>query len=410
MLACRFYKNAYPKVEERVVCECNCTHASEGFLIVNLKEYNDLEGLVELGEWSKMAVIKNDDLLSRKSLEVFVVKKVDIEAGFIDLDKRILPKEEIEYVAKRWNKSKALHSVLRHVAKKHGVYVLQLYECFGWALYDYIEEEATDTDSSGDMTMDKWEHPWDMLKWAVAYNFALGRAATTPTAAATRSTYDLFCDDFGIPRFIRTTLFNEVTARIERSKASIHRNDLLVMVTNPKHGIDAVKKALKAGLELSTPDIPVSITVAQESNFKFSTESRCRKEGKKRLYEVIKRVKAVSDKMGGRIRILPKRPSAAAQWDGTHNKIQPPVRAHQERAKQEGASPTLEIRQDGSSELMQVPTRLRGAKPNNSKRTVPPRERSRQNSSGGYRARDRAVAPASLRGALLRPLAQLQCC
>ena len=56
-------------------------------------------------------------------------------AGYIDLSKRRVAPEDVAKCEDRYNKAKAVHSVLRHVADLRGVTLEHLYETIGWPLY-----------------------------------------------------------------------------------------------------------------------------------------------------------------------------------------------------------------------------------------------------------------------------------
>lgn len=56
-------------------------------------------------------------------------------SGYIDLSKRRVSPEEISKCEEKYNKSKAVHSILRHVAEKHDIALKELYETIGWPLY-----------------------------------------------------------------------------------------------------------------------------------------------------------------------------------------------------------------------------------------------------------------------------------
>ena len=50
--------------------------------------------------------------------EVVVVLRVDKEKGYIDLSKKRVSPEEVERFEEKYNKSKAVHSIMKHVAEK----------------------------------------------------------------------------------------------------------------------------------------------------------------------------------------------------------------------------------------------------------------------------------------------------
>ena len=54
--------------------------------------------------------------------------------GYIDLSKRRVSPEDIVKCEERYNKSKMVHSVMRHVAEKTNTPIEPLYESIGWPL------------------------------------------------------------------------------------------------------------------------------------------------------------------------------------------------------------------------------------------------------------------------------------
>jgi len=64
------------------------------------------------------------------------VLRVDKEKGYIDLSKRRVSPEDIVKCEERYNKSKMVHSLLRHVAEKTLTPIQSLYESIAWPLMD----------------------------------------------------------------------------------------------------------------------------------------------------------------------------------------------------------------------------------------------------------------------------------
>ena len=61
--------------------------------------------------------------------------RVDKEKGYIDLSKRRVSAEDVIKCEERYNKSKAVHSITRHVAEKAGVEMDVVNEMVTWPLY-----------------------------------------------------------------------------------------------------------------------------------------------------------------------------------------------------------------------------------------------------------------------------------
>lgn len=67
--------------------------------------------------------------------EPVMVLRVDKEKGYIDLSKRRVSPEDLALCEDRFNKSKMIHSIMRHVAETTGNDVEDLYRNIGWPLY-----------------------------------------------------------------------------------------------------------------------------------------------------------------------------------------------------------------------------------------------------------------------------------
>ncbi len=64
-----------------------------------------------------------------------MVLRVDKEKGYIDLSKRRVSPEDLALCEDKFNKSKMIHSIMRHVAETTGNDVDDLYRNIGWPLY-----------------------------------------------------------------------------------------------------------------------------------------------------------------------------------------------------------------------------------------------------------------------------------
>ena len=64
-----------------------------------------------------------------------MVLRVDKEKGYIDLSKRRVAAEDLAACEDRWNKSKMVHSIMRHLAEITGQELEVLYKAVGWPLY-----------------------------------------------------------------------------------------------------------------------------------------------------------------------------------------------------------------------------------------------------------------------------------
>ena len=64
-----------------------------------------------------------------------MVLRVDKEKGYIDLSKRRVSAEDVQKCDDRFQRSKAVHSIVRHVAETQHVDIEELYSKTAWPLY-----------------------------------------------------------------------------------------------------------------------------------------------------------------------------------------------------------------------------------------------------------------------------------
>jgi translation initiation factor 2 subunit 1 len=132
-LSCRFYESVFPEAESLVMV--NVRHIAEMGAYVYLLEYNNIEGMILLSELSRRRIRSINKLIRVNRNEVVMVLRVDKEKGYIDLSKRRVSPEDIAKCEDKFNKAKAVHSVLRHLADQRTLNLEDLYEKIGWPLY-----------------------------------------------------------------------------------------------------------------------------------------------------------------------------------------------------------------------------------------------------------------------------------
>lgn len=127
---------------------------------VKLLEYDNIDGMILLSELSRRRIRSIQKLIRIGRNEVVVVLRVDKEkgkwlqlssqrrekgetsrtwnfdflSGYIDLSKRRVSPEDIIKCEERYNKSKLVHSIMRHVAEKTKTPIEELYQNIGWPL------------------------------------------------------------------------------------------------------------------------------------------------------------------------------------------------------------------------------------------------------------------------------------
>jgi translation initiation factor 2 subunit 1 len=114
-LDCRYYPNQFPEVEQLVMVKVKGVEEMGAY--VQLLEYNKIEGMIMTTELSRRRIRSVSKIIRVNKVEVAMVLRVDDQKGYIDLSKKRVSPEEIDECTKKYNKSKAVHSILRHVAE-----------------------------------------------------------------------------------------------------------------------------------------------------------------------------------------------------------------------------------------------------------------------------------------------------
>ncbi|KAF9674573.1 hypothetical protein SADUNF_Sadunf10G0141100 [Salix dunnii] len=132
-LECRMYESRYPEVDMAVMIQVK--NIADMGAYVSLLEYNNIEGMILFSELSRRRIRSVSSLIKVGRIEPVMVLRVDKEKGYIDLSKRRVSEEDIQACEERYNKSKLVHSIMRHVAETLGIDLEELYVNIGWPLY-----------------------------------------------------------------------------------------------------------------------------------------------------------------------------------------------------------------------------------------------------------------------------------
>ena len=262
-LDCRFYENKYPEVESVVMV--NVRNIADMGAYVSLLEYNNIEGMILLSELSRRRIRSIHKLIRVGRNEVVMVLRVDKEKGYIDLSKRRVSPEDIAACEDRFNKAKAVHGVLRHLAERRKLHLEDLYERIGWPLYK------------------KYGHAFDAFKLAISDDKNAG---------------DPF-EDIDIPQDMKDELRNYILRRLAPQPIKI-RSDIEVSCFTYE-GIDAIREALFAGMALSKDNAVIKIRLIAPPIYVLSTMTLEKEEGIDNLQEAIDAIRETITAKGGKI-------------------------------------------------------------------------------------------------------------
>jgi len=220
--------------------------------------------MILMSELSRRRIRSIPKLIRVGKIEVATVIRVDKEKGYIDLSKRRVSPEDIEKAMNKFNMSKAVHGILRHVAELCKVPLIELYQQFGWDLYK------------------RFGHAYEALKLLV----------TNP---------DKVLGPYNISEDVKQHLIRIAVRRLTPQPVKI-RADIEVTCFSSE-GIDGIKAALRAGEALSTQDIPIKITLVAPPLYVMVTTTMAKEAGIKRLEEAINEIGNVIKAKGGNINI-----------------------------------------------------------------------------------------------------------
>ena len=129
------YEEKFPEVDQVVMVQVKSI--AEMGAYVQLLEYDNIEGMIMLSELTRRRIRSVSKLIKVGRVEPVMVLRVDQEKGYIDLSKRRVSPEDVAACEEKYNKSKMVHSIMRHVAETStcGTTLSDLYEHMGWPLY-----------------------------------------------------------------------------------------------------------------------------------------------------------------------------------------------------------------------------------------------------------------------------------
>lgn len=131
-LECRMYETQYPEVDMAVMIQVK--DIADMGAYVSLLEYNNIEGMILFSELSRRRIRSIGSLIKVGRIEPVMVLRVDKDKGYIDLSKRRVSDEEMQACEERYNKSKLVHSIMRHVSETMQI-DLEVYIYANWVLF-----------------------------------------------------------------------------------------------------------------------------------------------------------------------------------------------------------------------------------------------------------------------------------
>jgi len=187
-----------------------------------LLEYNDIEGFIASSDYSRKRIRSVKKLMRVGKQEVLQVLRVDEEKGYVDLSKKLLTPKDIELCSERYEKSKTVNGILRRLAENTNIKLPDLYEKFGFGLY-----EGEDG------------HPYDVLQ-----------ASLLNPALLTK---------YNVPTEFHDQLTSIVKHRLSSNPIKVEAE--INLTCFGVDGVDALKAALLLGRQFGTEETPISVVV-----------------------------------------------------------------------------------------------------------------------------------------------------
>ncbi|EFC42246.1 predicted protein [Naegleria gruberi] len=262
--SCRYYEQQHPEVDDLVMVKVK--HITDIGAYVSLLEYNNIEGLILSSELSRKRIRSISQLIRLGRNEVCVVLRVDPEKGYIDLSKSKVAAEDIPKCEEKYNKSKAVSSIMRHLAETTDQDLEELNKLISWPLYR------------------KFGHAFDAFKMTL----------TNP---------DQVFQDIEFPdNNTKEQLLSIIQNRLKPQPVKL-RADIQVTCYSYE-GIEAVKEALSEGEKIGTEEeIDIKITLVAPPLYVMATTTSDKQKGLDTLQASIDKITEIIKKYDGEVTV-----------------------------------------------------------------------------------------------------------
>ncbi|KAI1108690.1 mitochondrial carrier [Nemania sp. NC0429] len=227
----RFYEEPYPEIDSFVMV--NVKQIADMGAYVKLLEYDNIDGMILLSELSRRRIRSIQKLIRVGRNEVVV--------------RRVGP-EDIVKCEERYNKSKMVHSIMRHVAENTQTPIQSLYESIAWPL------------------MKKYGHAIDAFKFSIT-NPDVWSEITFPSEVVAEE--------------LKSYIGKRLTPQPTKVRADIE------VTCFEYEGIDAVKTALRKAEARNTEDNQVKVRLVSPPLYVLTSMCLDKTVGIARLEEAI---------------------------------------------------------------------------------------------------------------------------
>ncbi|KAI0404202.1 mitochondrial carrier [Xylaria palmicola] len=255
---CRFYEEPYPEIDSFVMV--NVKQIADMGAYVKLLEYDNIDGMILLSELSRRRIRSIQKLIRVGRNEVVV--------------RRVGP-EDIVKCEERYNKSKMVHSIMRHVAEKTQTPIQTLYESIAWPL------------------MKKYGHSIDAFKFSIT-NPDVWNEITFPSEAVAEE--------------LKSYIGKRLTPQPTKVRADIE------VTCFEYEGIDAVKTALRTAEARNTEENQVKVRLVSPPLYVLTSMCLDKNVGIARLEEAIVEIRNSITSAGGQL-VVKMEPKAVTDSD-----------------------------------------------------------------------------------------------
>lgn len=327
---CRFYEKPMPEYEEIVMVQVN--QIAEMGAYVSLSEYDGIEGMILLSELSRRRIRSINKLIRVGKSECVSVLRVDREKGYIDLSKRRVSAEQLKETTERYNKGKVVHAIMRTVAEKLDLPLIDLNRMITWPLarskmfphprdafvmaiqdpdtiFDELKKVSTEYLSQLEIRLqnlkDKEAAGKDELLDAGHHRGGKDEEEEVEedmTAGDMEATIEALKKGIGgLPDDIKSMLLVNIKRRLTPQPIKI-RADVDVSCYSYQ-GIDAVKNALREAKQFGSEQFPMNITLIAPPQYTIQTTSLEKNEGIDRCNKAVEAVRVSILAAGGRLAV-----------------------------------------------------------------------------------------------------------
>ncbi|KAG6813309.1 hypothetical protein H0H92_012122 [Tricholoma furcatifolium] len=355
----RYYEQKYPEVDELVMVQVR--QIAEMGAYVKLLEYDNTEGMILLSELSRRRIRSVQKLIRVGRNEVVVVLRVDKEKGYIDLSKRRVSPEDIVKCEERYMKSKTVASILRHVASKlpsHDVEAeinaasptnaaapavstpaepvekeSKKARRARQAAGEDVGPQEADIPTGGPNEEERLEKLYETIAWPLGKKY--GHPYDAFKLALTEGDTVFSSLESPIPPATHSLLMATIARRLTPQPIKL-RADIELTCYTPA-GIDAIKKALRAGEKASSEAVPIKAKLVAPPLYVLSTNATDKYAAVERLERAIESIQTTIEDQGGNLVVKMKRgqPKAVSETE-EQDLAQLMAKAGQENAEVSG--------------------------------------------------------------------------